>query len=296
MNQLAERIQQLSHPLAPQPTGVEPVLPTLDGVRAVVFDVYGTLLISGSGDISLTSGASHGEAARQAIAACGLEPPADGEAIVQELRAAIARSHAASASEFPEVEIRDIWRETLATVLPNTGLPTIDTGAVDIERLSVEYECRVNPIWPMPGLEETLNALQQAGVTMGVVSNAQFFTPPALAVLAGGEWDVLGIADDLCVWSFAHREAKPGRFLYERATELLHQRGIRPAETLYVGNDMRNDVAPAAAVGFRTALFAGDARSLRLREGDPLVGDRRPDAVVTDLRQIMPILSLADRP
>lgn len=295
MTPLAERIRELSHPLEPQPTDAQPVLPALDGVRAVVFDVYGTLLISGSGDISLTSGASHGEAAHQALAACGLKPPADGEAVVRELRAAIARSHAASASEYPEVEIRDIWRETLAMLLP-----TIDTSMVDIERLSIEYECRVNPIWPMPGLAELLAALRGAGLALGIVSNAQFFTPPALAVLAGGhadaQWDELGIPADLCVWSFAHREAKPGRFLYERAAERLAERGIQPAQTLYVGNDMRNDVAPAAAVGFRTALFAGDARSLRLREGDPLVGDCRPDAVVTDLRQILPILSLADRP
>ena len=47
--------QRPQSPLAPEPTGEDPVLPTLHGVRAVVFDVYGTMLVSGSGDISLAS-------------------------------------------------------------------------------------------------------------------------------------------------------------------------------------------------------------------------------------------------
>ncbi|TWT31297.1 Phosphoglycolate phosphatase [Posidoniimonas corsicana] len=290
MNGIAARILELSSPLAPQPTGVEPVLPQIDGLRAVVFDVYGTLLVSGSGDISLTSGAAHSDAATDALVACGLPPGADGEEVVSRLKATIQADHQRSASAYPEVEIRDIWRTTLAELHPGQA-----AANVDVDRLAVEYECRVNPVWPMPGLRETLSALAAAGVPMGIVSNAQFFTPPALAALAGGDWDALGIDPRLCVWSFEHREAKPGRFLYDQAVARLAERGVSAAETLYVGNDMRNDIAPAAAAGFRTALFAGDARSLRLREGDPLVGDTRPDAVVTELRQILTILSLADR-
>lgn len=35
-------------------------------------------------------------------------------------------------------------------------------------------------------------------------------------------------------------------------------------EIFYLGNDWKKDVVPATAVGFRTGLFAGDVRSLRL--------------------------------
>ena len=48
-------------------------------------------------------------------------------------------------------------------------------------------------------------------------------------------------------------------------------------------------VAPAAAQGFRTALFAGDARSLRKREDDGLTV--RPDLILTDLDQLISCLS-----
>ena len=63
--------------------------------------------------------------------------------------------------------------------------------------------------------------------------------------------------------------------------------GISAAEALYVGNDMLNDITPAHALGFRTALFAGDARSLRLRENDERVAGIEPDLVLTDLAQIL---------
>jgi putative hydrolase of the HAD superfamily len=68
---------------------------------------------------------------------------------------------------------------------------------------------------------------------------------------------------------------------------VLCRRGIRHDEVLYVGNDMLNDIMPANSVGFRTALFAGDARSLRLREDEPSVRGSTPDLVVTDLLDLV---------
>jgi putative hydrolase of the HAD superfamily len=56
---------------------------------------------------------------------------------------------------------------------------------------------------------------------------------------------------------------------------------------LHVGNDVLNDVLPAAAIGFRTALFAGDRRSLRRRDGDPRVASITPDIVLIHLRDLL---------
>ena len=39
-------------------------------------------------------------------------------------------------------------------------------------------------------------------------------------------------------------------------------------------------------MGFRTALFAGDRRSLRLREGDSRVEGVSPDIVVKSLNEV----------
>ena len=58
-------------PLTPISTGVSPKLPELDGIELVAFDIYGTLLISAAGDISLADDAVSIESIERAIALLG---------------------------------------------------------------------------------------------------------------------------------------------------------------------------------------------------------------------------------
>jgi putative hydrolase of the HAD superfamily len=62
-----------------------------------------------------------------------------------------------------------------------------------------------------------------------------------------------------------------------------------------LGNDMRNDIVPAARTGFQTVLFAGDARSLRLRSESPECKALRPNAIVTHLAQLCGLMGLTER-
>jgi putative hydrolase of the HAD superfamily len=50
---------------------------------------------------------------------------------------------------------------------------------------------------------------------------------------------------------------------------------------------MLNDIYPAKNTEFKTALFAGDSRSLRLRQEDKRCEDLLPDIVITDLIQLL---------
>ena len=63
------RIKALSRPLEPLPTHYPTRMVPLTGVRAVVFDIYGTLLISGSGDIGTVAKHDAEQVAREALAA-----------------------------------------------------------------------------------------------------------------------------------------------------------------------------------------------------------------------------------
>ena len=127
---------------------------------------------------------------------------------------------------------------------------------------------------------------------MGIVSNAQFFTPLVLAALL----PELHFDPRLAVWSFAQREAKPSPRLFAAAAARMarHWR-LQPREIVMVGNDMRNDLLGARAAGLRTALFAGDARSLRLRRDDPRCTAVHPDLVLTHLSQLPPALRRHNR-
>jgi len=275
LDDLANRIRTLSSPLEPRTTGTIPSIEPLPGIRAVLFDVYGTLAISASGDIGLAGEQDAQGAFDAALGAAGIRviEGAGPARLEREIRAFHAERKAAGI-EFPEVDILNIWSK----VLPEQG---------DLARLAVEYECRVNPVWPMPGLAQVLTDLRRRGLVLGIVSNAQFYTPLMMEGFLGASLADLGFDADCCAWSYRLLEAKPSTRIYEEALAGLKQTyRIEPGEVLYVGNDLRNDIWPASLTGCRTVLFAGDARSLRLREDDPLCAGVVPDRVVTDLRQI----------
>lgn len=241
-DQLIALIRDRSRPIPPQPVAVAARRLAGPPVRAVLFDVYGTLLVSAAGDIGSAS----------------------------PLAALIAQQHAAARQrglDWPEVEIRALWRAH--------GI-----AAAEVERAAVEHELATNPVWPMPGFPAVPRALADR-FAVGVVSNAQFYTPLTLEALAGAPLPALGLAADLCLWSFEAGRAKPSVELYRAAARRLAARGIAPGEVLMVGNSARKDVAPAQAAGFRAALFAGDRRAY-----DPAEGVQ-PDAVVTDLAQLL---------
>ena len=282
-------IRDLSTPVQPLPTGY-PTRVSPARARAVVFDIYGTLLTSAAGDVGVDAAEDDARAFALAMADGGWpgpEPAVAGQA-VELLRQEIARDHAlrrGQGIDYPEVEILEIWRRVLARLALAPPGPTRS-----LPRLAISYECRTNPVWPMPGLAETLRSLQGRDLVLGILSNAQFYTPLLFEAFLGRDPQGLGFAPHLSLWSYREMEGKPSPGLFMRLDQRLQEQGIASAEVLYVGNDMLKDIWPAAQVGWRTVLFAGDARSLRLRADNPLVAGTRPDMVIDRLEQLLQIL------
>jgi len=150
---------------------------------------------------------------------------------------------------------------------------------------ALEYEALVNPAWPMPGLRTALSDLRRAGILLGILSNAQFYTPSLFECFLGAGPRALGFREELTLYSFELGLAKPSPRLFAIARARLQAAGVRPGRVLMVGNDALRDLAPARAAGFQTALFAGDARSLR-GAGEA----RAATAVITDLAQLPRLL------
>jgi putative hydrolase of the HAD superfamily len=293
---LVEQVKALSSPMSPIATACPERVPQLPGVRAVAFDVYGTLLISGTGDVGTAASADRPAALADALRDAGfvVRSTQAADAGVRSLADHIQRAHTrlrGRGLECPEVEIRDIWADVLAD-LRAQGLVEGEYDRERVERLAIAFECRVNPVWPMPHAVATLARLRASGRLLAIVSNAQFYTPLVIEATLGAAPAALGFADERCVWSYRLLEAKPSTALYERLAAHLEQReGVAPHEVLYVGNDIRNDIWPAQRVGFRTALFAGDQRSLRLREDDPACRGVQPDAVIHTLTRVTEMIN-----
>lgn len=285
---IAQIFTGISSPLDPNPTDATPKLDPIQGIKAVFFDVYGTLIISSVGDISLVKDENRDAVMARVLAAYGFGIPTEKrEGLSQKFREIVASQQdveRTKGTDWPEVEIRNVWKELIESY--GFASPDFDTCAA----VATFYEAQVNAVWPMPNALKLLEGITEKGLTLGIVSNAQFFTPYMFEAFFGKTTEELGFQPEHGHWSYAELKAKPSTALYEDAAAALAKKGIQPEEVLYIGNDMRNDVAPAHKVGFKTVLFAGDARSLRWREGDPIVGDIQADAVVTDLAQVLTVL------
>ena len=266
-------------PLAPIPTGEIPIgLSKIRTVKAVLFDVYGTLVISRSGDRdSHTFSHEQKRALAGVLKRHGIDRTP--ENIIVALNRTIEKDHEhlrQDGIDYPEVDIVRVWE----TVLSNR-----DNARV--KAFALEYEMVVNPVYPMPGLEDVLSTCRGQGRQLGIISNAQFFTPLILERMLGAALDVCGFDPQLTLFSYRFRFAKPSSCMFEKAAQIFSHHRVPPASILYVGNDMRNDILPAKTVGFKTALFAGDQRSLRRRADDALCRHLEPDVVITDLRQLI---------
>ena len=124
-------------PLNPLVTGEKPDLKSGSGkFKAVIFDIYGTLLISASGDIDKTTLSS--ESMVKALKACDIQVTGSEAKLaktiplyketISELQAVIKsdeRSH-------PEIDIREVWHKLLKK-FQDTGIITGMRNEVDIE-------------------------------------------------------------------------------------------------------------------------------------------------------------------
>ena len=278
--------------LSPIPTGLKAKLSRDFPVKAVLFDIYGTLLVSGSGDISLAQERENHFSLEKALDLADISLAIlDGE-LSKRLTKEIKSFHALQkekGADYPEVDIIYIWHRVLKSLEDEALLEgEITTHALAL--LSAYHEIISNPVWEMPGARSLLPALRDKGMPLGIISNAQYYTPLTLEKIAGVSLNEIGFSHDLCSWSYQLLRGKPSRVLFEAPLKILSDRGISANEVLYVGNDMLNDIYTAHEWGCRTALFAGDQRSLRLREEDDRCGSLKPDLIITDLNQLKDIL------
>lgn len=109
------------------------------------------------------------------------------------------------------------------------------------------YECITDPArWqPYPDTADTLGALRAAGVRIGILSNCGWDLRPA--------FQRTGLYQFVDSWtlSYEHGRQKPDPELFRIACAAL---GVRPAQTLMVGDDVSTDTG-ALAVGIPVFLL-----------------------------------------
>lgn len=291
---LIQLFRDRTKPLPSASAKVEKRIPSpIGNFKAVIFDVYGTLIRSDAGDISLAKPAAHSDLIRRLLQSAGLELANSPTNYAAQFNQEIQRRHQESRRQgidFPEVDILEVWRTLLRQWTRQNSINP--PGLFNLRRLAVEYECAVNPVWPNEGCREIIDHCRRAGLRLGIVSNAQFYTPIMLEALLGKTPSALGFDPALQLWSYLEKRAKPDPALCETiARRLQSQFHIQREETIFIGNDMLKDIWAAQQAGLRGVLFAGDRRSLRLRLDDVRCRNLKPYAIVTSLLQVRELLA-----
>lgn len=289
-----------SEPISPLPTKHKADLKKMDGVKALIFDIYGTLLISSSGDIDqATISSGHLKTAFESANYKLIQKEKELEKSLQNLLGHFVgiikhhhQRHINSGRKFPEVDIRLVWEDFVNLAIEKQIITKTEKS--DPDRLTFVFELLSNKVYPMPGMKKIVKHFKKAGYPLGIISNAQFYTPIVLNYFLNGKIDEREVIADfdpeLTVFSYHLYKAKPDNSLFDQLLAALkNKHGIQPKEAAFIGNDMYKDIYPAHECGMKTVLFAGDERSLRLRPDRKEIENLKPDATITELKQLKEI-------
>ena len=212
-------------------------------LRAVIFDVYGTLLKVGLPP-------SDADARWSALWKKTLRgSPRLG---LRELGAAcdqvVSREHAAARARgvaHPEI----FWPAIVTEVIPElAGLASEAREEFLFRQARLWHTVRL-----MPGAADALRQLQRGPALLGFASNSQPYTLREL----DEAFARIGVSRSrfdpaFCFWSFEHGFGKPDAKVFRLLAERLTAIGMTPAEALVVGDRLDNDIQPARSQGFRT--------------------------------------------
>lgn len=255
-NKLNTIFKQYTRPLKPIPIKTKKKI-TPKKVKAILFDIYGTLLVSAAGDIGKDSKLKD-SFFYEALNKLKLKRPLLKFSPTQKLIELIQQEHVQKRNKgivYPEVDITKIWQTFFQLISVNLSYDKI-------LEFSLHYELLSNPVWPMPYLKETLDFLKDKKIMLGIISNAQFYTPLTLEFFLKKSLDKY-FNPELCLWSYKEGEAKPSKNLFLKAKKILKKFNLETKTTLYVGNDVHKDLTTSREVGFKGCLLAVDKRSYR---------------------------------
>ncbi len=287
--------------LKPIPTNTEIKICTDNSIKAVIFDIYGTLIISASGDIDkATASVAHlNTAIREGgYEWCNKNYTTDAEKLLELFHNTVLKTHEELkklSHPYPEIDIIKVWEVCMNTA-ENSGWVKA-TEDINIKLLTVVFEMLGNKVFPMPGMNDTLQKLFKSNIPVGIVSNAQFYTPLLMNYFINNEITEIehihGFDEEISVYSYKILRSKPDVTLFEILARALKTKyNLNPNEVIFVGNDMLKDIWTASQVGFKTVLYTADKRSLRLRKTDERCINLEADYIIDDLSQIFDIVNL----
>lgn len=307
---LSERNLRWPAPPKFEPIAAAPFLKPLPGIKAIAWDVYGTLLRISDGELLFI----HPQTMRMEIAldktiqefnmwhSMSRKPGKPWEYMLSLYTKAYDDLRLAGSGrkgDLPEIDAARIWFKILEKLDKNDYQYDVDQYG-DLEDLSQKiayfYHSSLQGWEATAGSAATVTALADAGVRQGLLADGQCFTPTQVlrGLQAEGKLaEPMGlISPDLSTLSFLEGVRKPSKSLYLAAAQRFRDAGFSPDQVLFVGSRLREDLVIAKSLGFRTALFAGEKLSLKATAADLKDPAVKPDRLLTQLIQVRDLLGI----
>jgi FMN phosphatase YigB (HAD superfamily) len=285
-----------------EPPRVKPHVPHLEGIRAVLWTVYGTLLAVAEGELKfeVSNELLMNVALDKTIhefkmwGAMSRKPGQPAEYMREIYKKALDEQRLApSAEKNPEILSEKVWESIIKKLFQKEY--AFDAGFYgslnDYSRkVAYFFHASLQGTGCYDNAAVAMNAVADRGVRQGLLSDGQCFTAAQLGRGLGLQDESAKLDEVLPaagrVLSHELRARKPSDTLFQAAVESMAASGIEPTEILHVGSSLPRDIGPAKKWGMRTALFAGDRASL-VATADQLKDPQyRPDALLTDLGQV----------
>lgn len=296
-------------PPEPAPLKATPSLKPITGIRAVLWNVYGTLLHLDGGKLLHR----HPQEIRMQVAldktikefnmwhSMSRKPGQPWEYMLRQYDTLVEEAGMASTKkkgDFPAVDSSRLWGKIIDRLLKNE-YRWDHSQYGDEEDLSVRvayfFHASLQGVVASPHASQTLQRLALGGVRNGLLADAQAFTVPQLAWELNRQDPLSGnepLSPALFALSSAAGLRKPSQSLFQQAVSQLKALGLAPEQALYVSQQFADDLAPARKYGFHTVLYAADRNSCCV-SGDELKNSATPPVrLITDLRQILEILMI----
>lgn len=309
MDALDERDLIWPQPADPVPLRAKPTLQPLPDVRAITWNVYGTLLTINDGQLWLL----HPEPIRNQIAlektieefhmwfSMSRKPGQPWEYMLQQYERLVRQHEMAAtrrAGDFPNVNSSRIWERLIARLKQNEYTWDRDTHGDEADyadKVAYFFHANLQGVRPAARAAETLIQLMQRGVLNGLLADTQPFTLAQL-LKALEVRDRLQSGEQLLtpmLFTQSHRVGvrKPSPTLYAAAVRRAAKAGLEPHEVLHVSHRLTDDLSLAREFGFRTALYAGDRHCCQVTSEQLNDPDHKPDRLITDLAQVLDLVN-----
>lgn len=277
-------------------------------VKAVFWTVYGTLVAIPQGEIQYEHPIEFATTAAfekvikefKMWNSMSRKPGAPSEYMRELFNKALTtlRLTGSGGEKFPEVQAERVWDDIVKKLQQKEYTFDAATyGSLDdyVKKIAYFYHASIQGTGPYPGAAETLRELSNRGVQQGLLADGQCFTAGQLQRclrMEDAEFELDAVIPPAMRFISAERKArKPSDTLFKAALNAASAKGFAPSQVLHIGSSLTRDIGPAKKHGFRTALFAGDKNSLNAT-GDQLKDPAlRPDALLTELTQVLDLIS-----